>query len=64
MSKLKTCRGAVKRFKKTASGYKRRQSNKNHILTKKAQKRKRNLCGNTTVSPSDMGSVKQMLGVN
>ena len=32
MPKLKTCKSAVKRFKKTASGYKRRQSNKNHIL--------------------------------
>ena len=56
--------GCGEAVQKTASGYKRRQSNKNHILTKKAQKRKRNLCGNTTVSPSDMGSVKQMLGVN
>ena len=38
MPKLKTNRGAVKRFKKTASGYKRRQSNKNHILQNKSQK--------------------------
>ena len=39
MPKLKTNRGAVKRSK-TASGYKRRQSNKNHILQNKSQKRK------------------------
>ncbi len=63
MPKLKTCRGAVKRFKKTASGYKRRQSNKNHILQKKNQKRKRNLRGCVQVGASDTPSVKQMLCV-
>ena len=42
MPKLKTNRGAAKRFKKTASGgYKYRQANRNHILTKKSTKRKR-----------------------
>ena len=44
MPKLKTCRGAVKRFKKTASGYKRRQSNKNHILQKKGHKSVKEIC--------------------
>ena len=63
MPKLKTCRGAVKRFKKTASGYKRRQSNKNHILQKKNQKRKRNLRGCVQVGASDTPAVKQMLCV-
>ena len=39
MPKMKTNRGAAKRFKKTASGYKRKNAFKNHILTKKDQKR-------------------------
>ena len=44
MPKLKTNRGAAKRFKKTASGkYKRSSSHMNHILTKKSSKRKRQL---------------------
>jgi large subunit ribosomal protein L35 len=63
MPKLKTCRGAVKRFKKTASGYKRRQSNKNHILQKKGQKRKRNLRGCVQLGASDTPAVKKMLCV-
>lgn len=33
--KLKTKRGAAKRFKKTANGFKRKQAFKRHILTKK-----------------------------
>ena len=36
MPKLKTHRGAAKRFRRTATGFKRKQTNKNHILTKKA----------------------------
>ena len=63
MPKLKTCKSAVKRFKKTATGYKRRQSNKNHILQKKAQKRKRNLKGNVMLGKADTPAVKQMLCV-
>ena len=43
MPKLKTHRGAAKRFRRTATGFKRKQTNKNHILTKKAPKRKRQL---------------------
>ena len=42
MPKLKTHRGAAKRFKKTASGkFKRAKAFKSHILTKKAPGRKR-----------------------
>jgi len=42
MPKLKTNRGAAKRFRKTASGkFKCRQSHRSHILTKKSTKRKR-----------------------
>lgn len=44
MPKLKTHRGAAKRFKKTASGaVKRRRAYRNHILTKKSPKQKRHL---------------------
>ena len=46
MPKMKTNRGAAKRFKKTASGnFKRGFAFKSHILTKMSTKRKRNLRG-------------------
>ena len=62
MPKLKTNRGAAKRFKRTASGkFKRSQSHLNHILTKKSTKRKRQLRSGTLVHPADQASVKQML---
>ena len=40
MPKMKTHRGAAKRFRRTSTGFKHKQTNKNHILTKKAPKRK------------------------
>ena len=44
MPKMKTHRGAAKRFRKTGSGkLKRAKAFRKHILTKKSQKRKRNL---------------------
>ena len=44
MPKIKTNRGAAKRFSKTASGkLKHRQSHRSHMLTKKSTKRKRQL---------------------
>ena len=44
MPKVKTCRAAAKRFKKTGTGkLKRNKAYKSHILTKKSPKRKRNL---------------------
>ncbi|MGD8830363.1 MAG: 50S ribosomal protein L35 [Pseudomonadales bacterium] len=61
MPKLKSHRGAAKRFRRTASGYKHRQSNRNHILTKKASKRKRQLRGLEQVSPSDTRMIDRML---
>ena len=62
MPKLKTNRGAAKRFRKTASGgYKRGQAYTSHILTKMSQKRKRNLRGSTQVKAADKKAVKQML---
>ena len=62
MPKLKTNRGAAKRFKKTArGGFKRARSHLRHILTKKSSKRKRQLRGVTTVHPSDTSLVRRML---
>ena len=61
MPKLKTNRGAAKRFRKTASGFKRGQSNKRHILTKKSSKRKRHLRGSVMVAEQDTGRMKQLL---
>ena len=62
MPKLKTHRGAAKRFKRTASGkFKRSQSHLNHILTKKTTKRKRHLREALLVDSADHASVKQML---
>lgn len=62
MPKIKTHRGAAKRFKRTASGkFKRAKAYKSHILTKKAPGRKRGLAHSTTVSPSDQKRVKEML---
>jgi large subunit ribosomal protein L35 len=62
MPKLKTNRGAAKRFRKTASGgFKRSQGHRRHILTKKSTKRKRHLRSKATIDKSDVASVRQML---
>ena len=62
MPKLKTNRGAAKRFKKTGSGkYKRSSSHMNHILTKKSSKRKRKLRSSSLISQGDLKSVKKLL---
>jgi large subunit ribosomal protein L35 len=65
MPKLKTHRGAAKRFKKTASGkIKRSNAFKSHILTKKTTKRKRALDMPSLVSKADMKRVQAMLPYN
>lgn len=61
MSKLKTNRGAAKRFKATKNGFKRGASHRRHILTKKSTKRKRQLRGPSMIAKSDVKSVKQMM---
>ncbi|KGK43245.1 MULTISPECIES: 50S ribosomal protein L35 [Nitrincola] len=61
MPKIKTVRGAAKRFKKTANGIKHKQSFKSHILTKKSTKRKRQLRPMMQVHESDVKLVKRML---
>lgn len=59
--KLKSNRGAAKRFKVTAGGLKKRRAFRNHILTKKAKKLKRQLRPNSLVNKADVKSVSRML---
>lgn len=62
MPKMKTHRGAAKRFKKTASGkVKRGHAFTSHILTKKSSKRKRNLRQNTVLAKSDEKRIKRLI---
>ncbi|MGI9626962.1 MAG: 50S ribosomal protein L35 [Longimicrobiales bacterium] len=62
MPKMKSNRGAAKRFKKTGTGKLRRmRANKSHILTKKSPKRKRRLRTATLASKADVRRVKRML---
>jgi len=64
MPKLKTDRGAAKRLKITGSGgFKRKQAQKRHILTKKTTKRKRHLRGTKMVAAADNAMVRQMLAL-
>ncbi len=62
MPKMKTNSGAKKRFRTTASGkVKRAHSGKNHILTKKARKRKNNLAQGTYVDKTQEKTVKTLI---
>jgi len=62
MPKMKSNSGAKKRFKVTATGkIKRKQAYTSHILTKKSQKRKRNLRKKTLVDKSDEARIKQLI---
>jgi len=62
MPKQKTHRGAAKRFKLTARGkVKRSHSMMNHILTKKAQKRKRKLRKEADVAGKFAKAVRGMI---
>ncbi|PYV42407.1 MAG: 50S ribosomal protein L35 [Acidobacteria bacterium] len=62
MPKIKTHRGARKRFHVTASGkIKRGHSHARHILTKKSSKRKRKLDKNVLVSSAEARKVRHML---
>jgi large subunit ribosomal protein L35 len=62
MPKLKTHRGAAKRFKRTKSGkFLRGSAFKRHILSSKTTKRKRQLRGWTTVSEADSAKLARML---
>ncbi|HFD80804.1 MAG TPA: 50S ribosomal protein L35 [Gammaproteobacteria bacterium] len=62
MPKIKTNRGAAKRFRRTANGgFKRGQSHHRHILTKKSAKRKRQLVTIERIADADQRSVRRLL---
>ena len=61
MPKMKSNRGAAKRFRKTANSFKRKQSYRSHILTKKSSKRKRHLRPMLDLAEGDKKLVKRML---
>ena len=61
-NKIKTHRGAAKRFKLTANGkVKRGQAFRSHILNKKSTKRKRNLRQGAYVAASDASFAKKLI---
>lgn len=63
MPKMKTNKGAAKRFRLTGTGKVRRsKANMRHILTKKASKRKRRLRAAGLVHGADEARIKRMLG--
>jgi large subunit ribosomal protein L35 len=63
MPKMKTDKGAAKRFKVTGTGkLRRRHAFMSHILEKKSPRRKRRLTGETSVAPGDAKNINKMLG--
>lgn len=62
MPKIKTHRGAAKRFSLTKSGrVKRGRAYRSHILTKKSPKRKRNLRKGTYISAAEEKNIKRLI---
>jgi len=62
MPKIKTNRGAAKRFKRNAAGsFKRNQSHRRHILTKKSTKRKRHLRSPLMLHGADAKAARRMI---
>ena len=61
MPKMKTKRGAAKRFTVTKGGIKCRHATRNHILTKRTTKNKRQLRAIGRIDKSDELSIKRML---
>ena len=62
MPKIKTCRAAAKRFKKTGTGkIMRNKAYKSHILTKKSQKRKRTLRKAAITDATNVKNMKKIL---
>mgnify|MGYP001605874922 CR=1 FL=1 len=63
MPKIKTCRGAAKRFKTTGSGrIKRAKAYRRHILSHKGRKRKRQLRQKGLCKGKIAASMRQLLG--
>lgn len=64
MPKMKTDRGAAKRFKVTGTGrIRRRKAFRSHLLEKKTSVRTRRLGRETDVSPADLKSIRRQLGI-
>lgn len=64
MPKIKTHRGAAKRFKLTGGGkIKRNRAYKSHIMTGKSSKRTRRLRTSTTVSKSQHSKIRILINV-
>jgi large subunit ribosomal protein L35 len=64
MPKMKTDRGAAKRFKITGRGKLRRgQAFRNHLFEKKPSTRTRRLGRDADVAPADRKAVKRLLGI-
>ena len=64
MPKMKTDKGAAKRFKVTGTGkIRRRHAFLNHILEKKSPTRKRRLGRSAEVAPGDARQVRRLLGM-
>ncbi len=62
MPKMKTTKAAAKRFKKTGTGLlKRNKAYKSHILTKKSQKRKRNLRKAAITDATNLKAIKKII---
>ena len=62
MPKMKTHKGASKRFKKTGTGkITRRHANARHILTSKSRSRKRKLGQGVVADESDQAKLRTML---
>lgn len=62
MPKIKTNRGAAKRFRKTGTGkIRRNRAYTSHILTKKSTKRKRNLRQSTVVAAVDHKNIARLI---
>ena len=62
MPKLKTHRGAAKRFKKTGTGkFVRASAFKRHILTSKTTKSKRHMRTSKLVAAEDVSKLQRML---
>ncbi len=62
MPKMKSSRGAMKRFKVTASGrVKRSRGGKSHLLSSKSKKRKRRLRQTTLVSAKETKTIRKLI---
>jgi large subunit ribosomal protein L35 len=62
MPKIKTNRGAAKRFRKTGTGkIRRNKAFTSHILTKKSTKRKRDLRQGTLVAKTDERNIARLI---